>query len=310
MPVGLLELGRLLTQQGYSFTTVTPGTHRLLNQRPGNELASSLRDVLGWSRPFKPDCLPGPVFDLMCSAGACENIRGSSLWRANVRFSTLDGLLFAHSPFPTSQSDAVFFGPDTYRFVRAIRQHAPQATRIVDVGCGTGVGGIALAKLGHSQSPVVLADVNASALRFASLNAELAGVAAAVVQSDLLTDVTGDMDLIIANPPYMRDSDARTYRDGGGDLGEGLGVRIVVEALARLRSAAGGVLLLYTGAPIVLGRDMFFCAVQSLLTAPDVEFWYEELDPDIFSDELKSPNYATVERIAAVLLRVKVTLND
>ncbi len=307
MSAGLIELGRLLMQEGYSFTTVTPDTHRLVNARAGNEVSSCLRDVLGWSRPFQPDCLPGPVFELMCSAGACEQIHGSSLWRANVRFSTLDGLLFAHSPFPTSQSDAVFFGPDTYRFARAIRQHAPQARRIVDVGCGTGVGGLLLAKLGRSQAPVVLADVNASALRFARLNAQLAGVAAEVVQSDILADVAGDPDLIVSNPPYMRDGAARTYRDGGGELGEGLAVRIVVEALARLRRApSGGVLLLYTGAPIVLGRDTFFSAVRDVLTKPDVEFWYEEVDPDVFSEELDQPDYLSVERIAAVLLRVKV----
>lgn len=46
------------------------------------------------------------------------------------------------------------------------------------------------------------------------MNAALAGLPSAeVVRSDLLAQVTGSVDLIVANPPYMRDERHRVYRD-------------------------------------------------------------------------------------------------
>jgi hypothetical protein len=38
----------------------------------------------------------------MCAAKVCERIAGTALWQPLVRFSSLDGLLFAHSSFPTT----------------------------------------------------------------------------------------------------------------------------------------------------------------------------------------------------------------
>jgi release factor glutamine methyltransferase len=47
------------------------------------------------------------------------------------RFSTLNNLLLAHSPYPTTDADAVFFGPDTYRFCKLISDTIKKA---VDIG--------------------------------------------------------------------------------------------------------------------------------------------------------------------------------
>jgi release factor glutamine methyltransferase len=191
--------------------------------------------------------------------------------------------------------------------VRALEQHALSAQRVVDVGCGSGVGGIVLAKRGVGSAPVVLADINPRALRFARANALLAGVAAEQVQSDLLAGVSGEFDLVISNPPYLRDDQHRVYRDGGGQFGEQLAGRIVRQALARLsRMPNGGRLLLYTGAAIVDGRDTFMSSVRADLEHAGARYLYEELDPDVFCDELERPAYAGVERLAAVFLKVRV----
>jgi 23S rRNA G2069 N7-methylase RlmK/C1962 C5-methylase RlmI len=133
------------------------------------------------------------------------------------------------------------------------------------------------------------------------VNAELAGRAALTVESDVLARARGEFDLIVANPPYMRDAEARLYRDGGGRFGEALSVRILREALARL--SATGTLLLYTGAPIVEGRDVFLSAIEPHLEG--CAFSYEELDPDVFGEELERPGYEAVERIAAIGLSVR-----
>ncbi|HEY0465273.1 MAG TPA: class I SAM-dependent methyltransferase, partial [Polyangiaceae bacterium] len=279
----------------------------LVNSRPSNRLARSVRDVFGWSRQFEPDLLPPQLFEAMRRADACAPVAGSELWQPCIRFSTLNGLLFAHSAFPTVESNAVFFGPDSYRFVRAIEREASAAERIVDVGCGTGVGGISLAQRGFGVAPVVLADINHDALRLAEVNAQLASVRAETVDSDVLQGVQGEFDLVIANPPYLRDAAHRIYRDGGGQFGEQLARRIVRETVDRLGAMRrGGRLLLYTGAAIVAGEDCFLRAVRDELARPGVDYSYEELDPDVFSEELERAAYGHVERIAAVLLRVHV----
>ena len=307
MSRALVELGRSLGKLGYRFTTVTPTAQQIVNARSANTQARSVRDVFGWNRPFEEGVLPKHLFELMRAAEVLERAPGVDLWRSGVRFSTIDGLLFAHSAFPTTSRDAVFLGPDSVRFVNALTRTAPLSMRVADVGCGTGVGGIVLARRGFGLNKVVLSDINEQALRLATVNAALAGVDAEVVLSDVLTSVEGDVDLVIANPPYLRDEQSRWYRDGGGDYGEMLGARIVREALERLRdNPRGGALLLYTGAAVVNGIDRFLTAIVDDLQQTNTHYSYNELDPDVFSEELTRPAYANVERIAAVFLQAYV----
>jgi release factor glutamine methyltransferase len=299
----LLALGHALRRAGYEFVTVTPQTHQCVNARSahlGQLHAKSLRDVFGWSRPFQRELLSNEMFELLTAADALEHAPDG--FRSRVRFSSLAGALFVHSAFPTVDADAVFFGPDTYRFCSLLQRWAPRAERAVDIGCGSGAGGIVL---GDRTQRLVLTDVNARALNYAEVNAALATLSPQLVHSDILNDVQGSFDLIVANPPYMRDLAARAYRDGGGEYGEALSARIVREALPRLN--AGGMLILYTGAPVVDGVDLFHQAVQPYLQDSALQVTYEQLDPDVFGDELTQPSYARVERIAAVGLRVCVS---
>ena len=291
----LIALGRALRTAGYQFVTVTPATHGRAKAR-GRGLPVSLRDVFGWSHPFEKGALPAELFELLDAAGAL--VESDGLFQSAVRVGSLGGELFFHSIFPTTHADAVFFGPDTYRFCAAITRAQCRARRVVDVGCGSGAGGIVA---GRAAERVVLADVNEQALSYARVNAALAGVSnVEIVRSDVLAQVEGDMDLVVANPPYMRDDLGRVYRDGGGDHGERLSLRILSESLERL--APGGMLLLYTGAAIVDGHDVFLRAATPLLTRSGATFQYEEIDPDVFGEELEKPGYAAVERIAAVVL--------
>ncbi|WP_233609793.1 MULTISPECIES: methyltransferase [Corallococcus] len=294
----LVALGEELRARGYTFTTVTPETHRRVNARPGAERAHSVRDVFGWSRPLGPGVLEPRLVSLLEEAGALGDCRDGT-HRSRVRFSSLGTGLYVHSAWPTSEKDAVFFGPDTYRFCALLRKVPGSFRRVVDLGCGSGAGGLSVAARSEA---VVLADLNPLALEFSRVNAKLNNAARVeAVHSDLLRDVSGRFDLIMANPPYLADTDGRTYRDGGGTHGTELSVRIVRESVERLEP--GGTLVLYTGAPVVEGEDLLRTALEPVWReAPLSEVRYEELDPDVFGEELEKEPYAGVERIALVAL--------
>lgn len=300
----LLALGNSLREAGYRFMTVTPSTHRRINCRPGNERAADLRGVFGWSRPFAPDLLPGAMLDLMREAGVLEAVGGDML-KAKVRVSSLGGLLFFHSAWPTSEDDAVFFGPDTYRFVgtmeRAFAWLGSGPTRVLEVGCGAAPAAITIAdRFPHAE--VIAADINPRALDLSVVNARLAMLDNfAACRSDLFDGLHGDFDLIVANPPYILDQDERPYRHGGGERGAEISRRIVEEGLARLRP--GGSLMLYTGVAISGPDDHFLESVRPTLERVCGHWSYDELDPDIFGGQLGEPGYEEVERLAAVWLQ-------
>jgi release factor glutamine methyltransferase len=301
----LLELGCLLKEGGYRFTTVTPASHARVVSRARKGLPS-LEDIFGWNRPFTAGETSAKMLTLMADAGVLD-VAGPT-FRSNVRFSTLGDHVFVHSSFPTDQADAVFFGPDTYRFARLIRQslgsmkrHGSRSQlRILDICAGSGAGGLYASSLTAPLAPAVtLSDINRRALRFCELNAALNGVPnVEIVESDLYSSVDGHFDLIIANPPYLVDPLARLYRHGGGHLGFELSMQIVEQGVSRL--ASGGRLVLYTGSAIVDGIDLFREALSSKLARSGVALSYEEIDPDVFGEELDHPPYDRADRIAVV----------
>jgi SAM-dependent methyltransferase len=299
----LLEVGQYLRRTGYEFVTVTPESHARVNARYDSKQALGLRDVFGWNRPFVAGLLPAPMFDRLHAVGALE--REGGLFRSRVRFSSLGPHLLVHSRFPTQEKDAVFFGPDTYRFAGWLGRTLPPCQRLVDVGCGTGAGAIAMA---GRCGQVVFTDINPRALRFAAVNAKLAGLGEQAVQfaaGDLYAPVAGPIDCIVANPPYLVDRSQRVYRDGGGFWGMALAVRIVREGLPRLR--AGGTLLLCTGAPVREGTNLLMSELGPILQAAGAHHVLEELDPDVFGGELDLEPYASggIDRLAAIGLRIE-----
>jgi SAM-dependent methyltransferase len=314
---GLVALGRSLQAAGYRFVTVTPATHRRVNERPGNAWAHDLRGVFGWSRPYRGDTLPEIMDNQLHAAGRAQPVDADGRdaaegpvpagGRARVRASTIGDRIYLHSAWPTRDEDAVFFGPDTYRYVAAAGRVLDSigglyraVRRAVDIGAGAGPGAIELA-LRRPDATVYAADINPAALALAEGNARLNDADNVVpCHSDLLDGIEGGFDLVMANPPYILDPDELTYRHGGGAHGAELSIRIVHTALDRL--LPGGSLLLYTGVAIVDGADPFLAAIRDRLDA-DTDGWsYEELDPDVFGDQLGCAGYEDVERIAAVWL--------
>lgn len=301
----LQALGNLLKQDGYSFCSPTPLSHARILSR-GHFGPVTLRDVFGWNRIFAADQIPLRYRGFLDDPDLFKP--DGDRYRAKVRFSSLGPLLLAHSGYPTLEADAVFFGPDTYRFAHAIkafhdRQQTFAPATCVDIGAGTGAGGLLCAKLFPSLREIALLDINQRAVEFAATNIALNAIPFTAAQhSDILSAWSGHADLIVANPPYLVDSEFRAYRHGGGDWGASLSVRILEQALSHLSPA--GHLLLYTGTAIVEGQDKFLETARPVLERT-VRYRYDEIDPDVFGEELDKWPYDQADRIATVMLHVR-----
>ncbi len=281
---------------GYHFVPPTPETHRRVAAR--RALAADLRDIFGWSFAFRPEALAPDLLDLLSRAEALEQDGG--LCRSRVRIASLGDRLFLHSAYPTDARDSVFLGPDSYRFAAFLGRElaaGPEARRLVDIGAGAGVGAIVAAPY-VPDARLTLTDINPLALRFARINAANAGLEVETVACPGLDGVAGAFDLAVANPPFILDGAGRFYRDGGGMLGARLSLDWALVAARRI--APGGRILLYTGSAIVGGEDRLRSALEAELAALGCALRYEELDPDIFGEQLDQPGYEEVERIAAV----------
>lgn len=295
-----------LAARDYAFVTPTPATCRRMFDHPAPE-RPTLRDIFGWSRPFAAGDLDAELHEKLQMADLL--VRTDEGYRSAVRVSTVQERLFLHSAFPANTPDAVFLGPDSYRFADFIAAELAQGgpvRSILDIGTGAGVGGIVAAK--HAPgAAVTLTDINARALDLAAANAAHAGVAANLLKACGLESAPGDLDLIVANPPYIAGASGRIYKDGGDLHGAALSLKWARQAMDHL--APSGRMLLYTGSAILAGgADQLRRELEGSLR-PGFQLTYRELDPDVFNTELRREAYADVERIAAVgavILRLPV----
>lgn len=294
----VLLLGALAERQ-YQFTTITPASHhRILGRRPAR-IAETIEDVFGWSLPFGERLLPAELIEPLRASGGLEDVHGAL--RAKLRVSSVEGRLYVHSSFPTLAEDAVFLGPDSYRFARLItaelsRRRLPARANVADIGTGAGVGVLTVGGLAP-DARLLGTDVNADALRLASVNATAAGMDLRLAHTSALNGIEEPFDLILLNPPFIADDGDRAYRDGGALHGGQLALDLSQAALEKL--APGGRLILYTGSAIISGQDPLHAALAASI-ASQLTLEYSELDPDIFGEELSEAAYSDVDRIALV----------
>jgi release factor glutamine methyltransferase len=91
--------------------------------------------------------------------------------------------------------------PETEHVVEAALT-LPQGARVVDVGTGSGAIALALADE-RPDLRVVATDISADALEVARANAVRLGLEIEFVIGDLLDGVTGPIDAVVSNPPYV-----------------------------------------------------------------------------------------------------------
>jgi release factor glutamine methyltransferase len=106
--------------------------------------------------------------------------------------------------------------PETEEMIRWILASTSKKTNntILDIGTGSGCIPIVLAK--HlPESSIEAIDVSATALEVATRNARRHEVVINFIQNDILKMDTlqNDYDIIVSNPPYVRESEKKLMRD-------------------------------------------------------------------------------------------------
>jgi release factor glutamine methyltransferase len=144
--------------------------------------------------------------------------------------------------------------------------HEGSAPVIADVGTGSGIIAVALAK--HlpkhlSSAAIIAVDISVEALNVARHNAERNGVADRIEfrQSDLLEQVSETLDIVVSNPPYISQAeyeglpaDIKDYEPKSALLAGARGTevmeRLIPQSAERLRP--GGHLLMEVS-PMIAG---------------------------------------------------------
>ena len=120
-----------------------------------------------------------------------------------------------------------------------------RAARVADVGTGSGAIAVALA-LAAPNAEIWATDISAESVLLARSNAHMVGVGdrVHVAHGDLLAPVPGELDLIVANLPYLPRDAAHCHPDLAAEpasavfaTGDGLGPyrRLLAAAAERLR---------------------------------------------------------------------------
>lgn len=99
--------------------------------------------------------------------------------------------------FETAEN--VFFPTHTSQLlIQGARKSIQKPGKLLDLGCGIGVCGLALAKLGYCEPPVYLSDISDDAAKLANRNAERLEVPAVIRQGSLFSAWAGEQfDVIV-----------------------------------------------------------------------------------------------------------------
>jgi release factor glutamine methyltransferase len=130
--------------------------------------------------------------------------------------------------------------PETEHVVEAALDLPPGA-RVADVGTGSGAIALAL-KAERPDLDVVATELSPGALVVAVANAARLGLDVELLEGDLLEPVSGPLDAVLSNPPYVATGDLLPPEVGHYEPREALfGGADGLEVIRRLITAAAGV---------------------------------------------------------------------
>ena len=149
-------------------------------------------------------------FDQPLKEAALASLREKLKKRSeNIPLQHLNGVVhFGNYEFK-SDHRALIPRPETEELVDLMKKQSfTKPARILDVGCGSGVLGLTLAKdLRTDCEQLVLTDLSTDALELCEQNREALEVEANLIESHLFSKITGTFDIIVANLPYIAESE-------------------------------------------------------------------------------------------------------
>ena len=90
--------------------------------------------------------------------------------------------------------------------INYVKKYFSEPIDIVDLGCGSGVIGLTLEKK-LSTKTVDLIDISKDALEVTHKNCGLFNSKANIIENDFLNNITKQYDVIISNPPYIKNNE-------------------------------------------------------------------------------------------------------
>lgn len=121
----------------------------------------------------------------------------------NVNFCGLSFYVNDHVLIPRFETEELV--TNTCSFIKE-KFDTHEQLKILDLGSGSGVIGLTLKKY-FPDSQVSLVDISKEALEVAKENAKNLNLSVNFIESDMFKEVSGKFDIIISNPPYIKDNE-------------------------------------------------------------------------------------------------------
>ena len=119
----------------------------------------------------------------------------------NVNFYGLDFYVDERVLIPRFETEELVYNTNNY-----INRYFNKNIKILDLCCGSGCIGLSLKHL-NNNFDVTLSDLSPYALEVCDINRKKNKLDVKLIESDLFTNINDKYDVIISNPPYVKEND-------------------------------------------------------------------------------------------------------